>query len=101
MNSHNGQLGRSLSVTSGDDESGGLWRPLDDSHLSTASLSTPAAHDYAFEASRICPQFVDINQEWECREIIGEEVVDGVLCYEIEWCSSLIPKDSVGDTELG
>jgi hypothetical protein len=38
---------------------------------------------------------VDINQEWEYCKIIGEEVVRGVPCYEMEWCASLIPQASV------
>jgi hypothetical protein len=64
------------------------------------SISTPAASDSALGASRICPQFVDLNREWEYRGIIGEEVIDVVPCYEMEWCSSLVPKASVGHTEL-
>jgi hypothetical protein len=43
---------------------------------------------------------VDINQEWEFHKIIGEEVVDGEPYYEVEWCSLLIPKDSIGHIEL-
>ena len=96
LNGHYGQLERSPSVISGD----GIGNHSVDSHPSTASLSTPAAPDFALEASRICPQFVDINQEWEYREIIGEEIVDGVPCYEMEWCSSLIPKTWVQNNEL-
>ena len=100
LNGRNGQLERSPAVISGDDEFDGLGNLSDDNNPSSASLSAPAASDSALGASRICPQFVDINQEWEYRKIIGEELVDGVSCYEIEWCSSLIPKASVKHREL-
>ena len=43
---------------------------------------------------------MDISQEWECRRVLGEEVIGGVFYYEIEWCSSLIPKSSVRNTEV-
>lgn len=43
----------------------------------------------------MCQQFVDINQEWEYRKVIGEELIGGVLYYEMKWCTSLIRKSSV------
>lgn len=53
--------------------------------------ANPGALDSPLGASRICPQFVDINQHWEYLRIIGEEDVDGLPCYEMDWCPSLIP----------
>jgi hypothetical protein len=37
---------------------------------------------------------MDANQHWEIREITGQEDVDGVPHY-LEWCPTLIPKDSM------
>jgi hypothetical protein len=46
---------------------------------------------------------VDINQHWEYLRIIGEEDVDGLPCYEMDWCPSLIPKAEVkiNEEEVG
>ena len=99
LNGHNGQLEHSRSVVSRDDEFDGLGNSSDDSNSSSASLSTPAAPD-SLGVSRICPQFVDINQHWEYRKIIGEEDVDGVPCYEMDWCPSLIPKSEVKNEDV-
>jgi hypothetical protein len=92
--------GRPPSVISDDDELDDLENLSHDNNARNASISTPAVSSSALGASRICPKFVDINQEWEYREIISDEVVDGVPCYEMEWCSSLIPKAWVENKEL-
>ena len=39
---------------------------------------------------------MDANQEWDMREITGKEDIDGVLHYLVEWCPTLVPKDSMG-----
>jgi hypothetical protein len=100
LNGYTRQLERSRSVISGDDEFDGLGNSSDDNNSSNASLSSPAPPDSALGASRICPQFVDINQHWEYRRIIGEEDVDGVPCYEMDWCPSLVPKAEVKNEEV-
>jgi hypothetical protein len=61
LNGRNGQLERSPSVVSEGNEYGGPKSISDDNNRSSASISTPAASDSALGASRICPQFVDIN----------------------------------------
>jgi hypothetical protein len=96
----NGRNGRSPSVILDYDEVDGLESLSDDKTPGNANLYSPTTSGSALGASRICPQFVDINQAWEYRKIIGDEVVDGVPCYEMEWCSSLIPKASVGNKEV-
>jgi hypothetical protein len=35
---------------------------------------------------------VDSKQEWEIRDIIGKEDVDGVVHYLVEWNHTLMPK---------
>lgn len=32
------------------------------------------------------------NQEWEIRDIVGKEDVDGVVHYLVEWIPTLVPK---------
>jgi hypothetical protein len=71
-----------------------------DNTASDADIPTLAIHDSAIGAPKICPQFVDVGQEWDSRRVLGEEVVGGVSCYEVEWCSSLIPKSSVRNIEV-
>ena len=101
MNGYNRQSERSLSDSSdNDDELDGLVNLSDESSISSGSISIPSTLDSTLQSTRMCPQFVDINQEWEYRRIIGEEVVGGVSYYETEWCSSLIPKASVKNDEV-
>ena len=35
---------------------------------------------------------MDADQEWEIRDIIGKEDVDGVVHYLVEWNPTLVPK---------
>ena len=97
MNKHNG---RSPLVISDDDEVDSPENLSDDNTPSNTDIFPSSASGSFLRAPRICPQFVDINQEWEYRKIIGDEVVGGVPCYEVEWCSSLIPKASVRSKEV-
>jgi hypothetical protein len=92
--------GRSPSVISDYNEVDSLESLCDDKTPSNANIYSHTTSGSALGASQICPQFVDINQEWEYRKIIGDEVVDGVPCYEMEWCSSLIPRASVRNKEV-
>ena len=39
---------------------------------------------------------VDGKQEWEIRDIIGKEDVDGVVHYLVEWSATLVPKYELG-----
>ena len=92
--------GRSPSVISDVDNVAGLENLSDDNLASNIDIGIPTTPDSAGEAARICPQFVDIGQEWEYSRVLGEEVVDGVSYYEVEWCPSLIPKSSVRNIEV-
>jgi hypothetical protein len=37
-------------------------------------------------------EVVDANQEWQIRDMIGKENVDGVVHYLVEWNPTLVPK---------
>lgn len=63
----------------------------------TGILTTPES---SVGAPRIYPQLVDIGQEWEYREVLGEEVVDGVEYYLLDWYPTLVPKSSVRNNEV-
>jgi hypothetical protein len=89
----------SSSVISDVDNVDGLEN-LSDHTASDTDVPTLTMHDSAIGVPKICPQFVDIGQEWEYRRVLGEEVVGGVSYYEVEWCSSLIPKSSVRNIEV-
>ena len=39
---------------------------------------------------------IDANQEWEIRDIIAKEDVDGVMHYLVEWSPTLMPKYTLG-----
>lgn len=41
---------------------------------------------------------MDANQEWRnARVVTGEEDVNGMLHYLVEWIPILVPKDSMGN----
>lgn len=90
---------RSSSVISDGHSVDGLEN-LSDNTASDADIPTLTIHDSAIGAPKICPQFVDIGQEWEYSRVLGEEVIGGVSYYEVEWCSSLIPKSSIQNIEV-
>jgi hypothetical protein len=39
---------------------------------------------------------VDSKQEWEIRDIIGKEDIDGVVHYLVDWSATLVPKYELG-----
>jgi hypothetical protein len=82
------------SMTDADDVSGSIF--ADDNPTSTAR-TTPAAFepDPLMERS-LCPQVIDASQNWEVRNIIGKEDVDGVLHYLVEWSPTLEPVHLLG-----
>jgi hypothetical protein len=101
LSGRSGQLRRSLSVTPEDGKYNSPERISDDSKLADISVSTPSVSETAPMKFQLYPQVMDANQEWEMREITGEEDVDGVPHYLVEWCPTLVPKDWMGHaTEL-
>lgn len=41
-------------------------------------------------------EVADGKQEWEIRDIIGKEVVDGEVYYLVEWSATWVPKLEMG-----
>jgi hypothetical protein len=62
---------------------------------SSTRISATAASESALKRFQLCPQGVDLNEEWEIRKIVGDEEIGGVPYYLVDWCPSLEPKDSM------
>jgi hypothetical protein len=45
-------------------------------------------------------EVADGKQEWEIRDIIGKEVVDGEIHYLVEWSATLVPKCELGKAKV-
>jgi hypothetical protein len=45
-------------------------------------------------------EVADGKQEWEIRDIIGKEVVDGEVHYLVEWSATLVPKCELGKAKV-
>jgi hypothetical protein len=65
--------------------------------IADISAPKPSLSESATMEIQLYPQIMDASQEWEMREIIGEEDIDGVPHYLVEWCPTLVPKDSMGN----
>ena len=40
------------------------------------------------------------KQEWDIRDIIGKEVVNGEVHYLVEWSATLVPKYKLGKAKV-
>lgn len=40
---------------------------------------------------------INADQDWEDREIVGKEDIDGVLQYMVDWHPTLMPEHSLGN----
>jgi hypothetical protein len=45
-------------------------------------------------------EVADGKQEWDIRDIIGKEVVDGEVHYLVEWSATLVPKYELGKAKV-
>lgn len=43
------------------------------------------------ESHLYCLHVTDADSDCEVREIVGKEYVDGVLYYEVDWCTTVLP----------
>jgi hypothetical protein len=59
-----------------------------------ATIATPSLSESGggLERPEQTAEVVDADQEWEIRDIIGKEDVDGVVHYLVEWNPTLVPK---------
>ena len=60
-----------------------------------ATIATPPSLSESgdsLERPEQMAEAVDADKEWEIRDIIGKEDVDGVVHYLVEWNPTLVPK---------
>jgi len=48
------------------------------------SPALPELRLVPLELPRLCPEVIDVSQDWEVRKLIRKEDVDGVLYYLVE-----------------
>jgi hypothetical protein len=70
--------------------------PVKDHLASTARTTPELSVSGSPRESQPSPELADSSQDWEVREVIGKEYVDGVLHYMVEWCPTLLPEHSLG-----
>jgi hypothetical protein len=63
--------------------------------ISTAGTTPELSVSASLRKPQLSPELEDSSQDWEVRQIIGKEYVDGVLHYMVEWCPTLQPKHSL------
>jgi hypothetical protein len=67
-----------------------------DDNLASTARTTPGIFESAsLTEPQQCSEVIDDNRDWEVREIIGKEYVDGVLHYLVMWCPTLEPVHSL------
>lgn len=106
LNPYQKRSRRSLPILEGDDE--GEDEDEDEDEVGPLSVSVdskPASNartaPAAFESPpptepKLAAQVIGANQDWEVRQIIGKEDVDGVLHYLVDWSATLVPEYSLG-----
>jgi hypothetical protein len=70
-----------------------------DARLTSSSRSTPASEVTSPTELEVCPMVTDVDQDWDVREIIGKEDLDGVTYYLVDWHPTLLPEHSLGHAE--
>jgi hypothetical protein len=90
---------RSPSPTSEEDaeeDDNGTLSSSTDGKLASTARTTPASESAPPTEPQLCPQVIDADRDWEVRQIIGKEDVDGVLHYLVDWYPTLLPEHSLG-----
>ncbi|CZT11993.1 uncharacterized protein RAG0_15992 [Rhynchosporium agropyri] len=67
-----------------------------DARLTSSTRSTPASEVTSPTELEVCPVLTDVDLDWDIREIIGKEDLDGVLYYLVDWHPTLLPVHSLG-----
>jgi hypothetical protein len=78
-----------------DGADGAKGSSVDDKIASTVRTTPDVFKPAPPTEPQLCPEAIDANRDWEVREIIGKEYVDGVLHYMVEWCPTLEPVHSL------
>jgi len=91
------QPSRTLSVGDEDSEEdeGTLSSSLD-ARLTSSSQSAPGSEVPSPTELEVCPVVTEVDQDWDVREIIGKEDLDGVTYYLVDWHPTLLPEYSLG-----
>ena len=79
LNSGNKRSQRSPSPVSEEDEDDGTL-----SSSASTTRSTPVSESTPPREQQLCLQAIDSDQDWEVRQIIGKEDIDGVLHYMVD-----------------
>jgi hypothetical protein len=72
-----------------------LENEKDDGAFSTAR-TTPTHESAQLIESNVCPEVINGDQDWEVRQIIGKEDIDGVTHYLVDWNPTLLAEHSLG-----
>lgn len=101
--SHNGQPPCSLlppalkeSEKPGDGIDVSTSLPVEDNLTSAATTMPELSVSGSVRMAQLSPELAYSSQDWEVREVIGKEYIDGVLHYMVEWCPTLVPEHSLG-----
>jgi hypothetical protein len=71
-----------------------------DSKLASTARTNPAASESSpLIKPVLAAQVVDDNQNWEIRDLIGKEVVNGEVYYLVDWYPTLVSGHSLGNTK--
>lgn len=99
LNSHKVRSQRSPpSIPEGPEDDGvdGSESVSVDGNLASTARTTPDVFESAsLTKSQLSPDVNETSRNWEVREVIGKEYVDGVLHYMVKWCPTLEPAHSL------
>lgn len=96
LHNSNGPSGCAPSLIAEDDGDDGTESISTDNNFASTTKTTPAFEDSPRIEPQLCSQVIEADKNWEVREIIGKEDVDGVLHYMVEWHPTLMPEQSLG-----
>jgi hypothetical protein len=88
---------RSPSLVSEEDD--GTLSSSASSKLASTARTSPASKTAPLTEPQLFPQAIDADQDWEVRQIIGKEDVDGVLHYMVDWHPTTSAGTLVGKCE--
>ncbi|PVH68102.1 hypothetical protein DL98DRAFT_237198 [Cadophora sp. DSE1049] len=78
------------------EEDDGMLSSFLDARPTSPSKSTPGSEVTSPTELDVCPMVTDVDQDWDVREIIGKEDLDGVTYYLVDWHPTLLPEHSLG-----
>ncbi|KAH7370234.1 hypothetical protein BKA65DRAFT_471464 [Rhexocercosporidium sp. MPI-PUGE-AT-0058] len=67
-----------------------------DARLTSSSKSNTASGVTSPAELQVCPVVADVDPDWDVREIIDKEDLNGVSYYLVDWHPTLLPSHSLG-----